>query len=343
MAEPFVPPKFSRTELEEFRQWFTRELASLSGPRFLNGRIHVWRVIKLCLRKHKDAFPTPGTRNLLRLKRAIFELGIQTSHLVGIDIPNDVGAMLERWGWTEKEIRNFPGWAYRTAVIKKLIDSGPIGDFAELIQAGASHPLSEAEKRAIEIARRSAMEDLEPVYDSTGQLVQGDRLEREKGRLRRIIVEALVKRKHPLAVAREMYKVEKTEGIFRDFEQLAITEIASAFSKGSFQAERKAGKFRDDDLVYRISRPQACKLCLALYVNSDGTPRLYRVSDLEQGTTPLIDVGGNGRNLYRAIIGSTHPACLCSPWSKYWGAANDSTFREFAPQYRAARSKYRLD
>jgi hypothetical protein len=343
MDELFVPPKFSRADLENFQQWFFRQLVSSAGPRFLNGRVHVWRVIKVYLRKRKEIFPTPGTKKLLQLKRAIFELGIQTSHLIGIDIPDHVGAMLERWGWTEKEIRNFPGWAYRIAVIRMLLENGLIHDFAELIRAAESHPLTEAERQAIEIARISAVQDLESVFDSSGKLVQGKRLGREKERLRSLIVEALIKRKHPLTVSREMYKVEKTEGIFRDFEELAITEIASAFAKGSFQADRGTGKFRDDDWLYRIPRPQACKVCLALYVNSNGTPRLYRARNLEQGTTPLIDLGEKVRNLYRAVIGSAHPVCLCSPWMKYWGESTLKTFEEFAPEYRNARTKYGLD
>jgi hypothetical protein len=184
---------------------------------------------------------------------------------------------------------------------------------------------------------------LMPVYDKAGRLIRGRALQRERDMLRDLAVNAIATRTHPLVTAREMFQAENANDIFRDFERIARTEISNAFSNGAFRADRLSGKFAHSDLVYRITRPNACKICLALYTNPDGTPRLYRVRDLERGTTPQIDVGVRTRRLYRAVIGATHPNEMCSDWQKYYGEVDQQLWRQFADRYRAGREEVGLE
>jgi len=140
-----------------------------------------------------------------------------------------------------------------------------------------------------------------------------------------------------------MFQVDKTAGIYRDFERVARTEMANCFHYGSFRADQMSSKFGDNDIVYRTARPDGCKLCLTLYTGSNGTPKLYTVQELLKETTPLIKVSGRGSKLYHAAIGVSHPDCLCSPWSKYHGEVSNRIFQRFAPQYLEARKRYRLE
>jgi hypothetical protein len=139
-----------------------------------------------------------------------------------------------------------------------------------------------------------------------------------------------------------MFHVDKAWGIYRDFERVARTELANCFHHGSFAADRISGKFADSDLVFRIPRPQACKLCILFYIGLGGTPRLYKVQDLLEEATPLIRVSGRGARPHRALIGVNHPNCLCSSWQKYWGNVSDQLFRMNAAPYRQARRQLGL-
>lgn len=328
---------------EAFDEWFLNQLARRATRRFINAQTHIWRVVEDYLTQHGGTFAnlTPG--QLQTLEHTMFDLGLaHTSHMVGIHVDEAVARRLRRWGWTAQEVVDFPGLAYRFALIRDLISSGRVRTFEEIIRAAMAHPVSEAERQAINIARAESLNLLMPVYDRAGRLIRGRALQREKDLLRGLVVRGIEQRIHPLALARDMINSEGAGGIFRDFERIARTEIASAYSNGAFRDDRASGKFADADRVYRITRPNACKICLSLYTNPDGTPRLYRVRDLERGTTPEIDIGVRVPRLYRAVIGATHPNEMCSDWQKYWGEISDELFRLNAAPYRAGRDQIGL-
>ena len=342
MEQPFLPPKLSKAYFHEFDGWLWAKLENFAKPMIENGQEHLWRVVAGFLAESGDGWGNLTNDELRQLKATIFEVGVQTSYMVGIGIPRDIDKGLADWGWSAKEIRNFPGWAYRIALIRFLIISKRIQRFSELLGAALSHPLSEADREAIEFARNEGFKNLKPIYDAAGRLVEGESLEEEKERLRPLLIAAIIESKSPLSLARKMFLEEKAAGIFRDFERVARTELANCFHHGQFRADRIAGKFAESDFVFRIPRPQACKLCLSLYVEPSGTPRLYKLKDLLEETTDAGRISGRGKKLYRASIGVSHPNCLCSSWQKYWGEISDQMFQPSASSYMEARARYRL-
>jgi len=197
MGEPFLPPKFSKNELQDFERWFFRELTRLAGPRFVNGQEQVWQMVTTYLKEHGGACGDLTDSEFLQIKSAIFKLGLQTSHMVGVIVPPDVERKLTGWGWSLKDVRDFPGWAYRVALIKALIESGEIQNFTGLVKAAESHPLSEAERQATQAARTIGLKNLKPVYDAAGTLIEGAALEKERERLRPLLIEALIQRTNP--------------------------------------------------------------------------------------------------------------------------------------------------
>jgi hypothetical protein len=329
---------------EEFEQWFLRELRARANRRFISAREHIWRVIETYLRQNGGVFSRLSSDQLLELERTLFDVGYaHTSTMIGISVPNDIRRRLLRYGWSDVEILDFPGLAYRFALIRDAIESRQSLTWPELVRLAQSQPLSEAERNAIQVARVNGLQLLRPVFDATGRLMLGQALNRERGVLQQQVISAIEHRQHPFMLARDMLKEEQANGLFRDFERIARTEIANDFSRGSFQADRESGKFQLNDLLYRVTRPQACKICLALYTNPDGTPRLYRARDLERGTTPEIDIGVRVERFYRARIEQAHPNCLCAPWMKYYGEPSDRMFSTFAARYRDARHEVRLE
>lgn len=98
----------------------------------------------------------------------------------------------------------------------------------------------------------------------------------------------------------------------RDWTRIALTEVSNAVGIGSI--DRIVSDNRDSDLndiyVFRISVRDAktCKWCRKFYNDSDGSPKLYRLSTLL----------GNGSNYgkktdsWLPVAGATHPNERCS-------------------------------
>lgn len=328
---------------EDFEDWFLNELSRRARLRFASARVHIWRVIEDYLRQRGGVFARLSDEQIADLQQAIFDLGMaHTSRMVGISVDPAVARRLQRWRWTAEEVQDFPGLAYRFGLIRDLIEKRQIQDFPTLVRMAQAHPMTEPERQAVKVARQSALSQLTPVFSAAGKLLVGAALKREREALQRQVVGGLARRQHPFALARDMFAMEGDTN-FRDFERIARTEMANSFSWGSWQADRTSGKFGNGDYVYRITRANGCKICLALFTNPDGTPRLYNVKDLENETTPKIDVGIRVKRFFQAGIGQPHPNCLCGPWNKYYKGISDSNFKEFAPNYVEGRKRFHLE
>lgn len=98
----------------------------------------------------------------------------------------------------------------------------------------------------------------------------------------------------------------------RDWTRIAITEVSNAIGIASVDriVHDNSGSDLDDIYVFRITVKDAktCKWCNRFYNDTDGTPRLYRLSTLL----------GNGSNFgkktddWKPVAGATHPNERCS-------------------------------
>lgn len=98
----------------------------------------------------------------------------------------------------------------------------------------------------------------------------------------------------------------------RDWTRIAITEVSNAIGIGSVDriVSDNVGKELDDVYVFRITVKDAktCKWCKLFYNDTDGSPKLYKLST-------LLDNGSNygkHRDEWRPVIGSTHANERCS-------------------------------
>jgi hypothetical protein len=87
------------------------------------------------------------------------------------------------------------------------------------------------------------------------------------------------------------------------------TELNRAANFGSLDAilHNNRDKSPDEIHVYKISRPDACKHCTEFYRNPDGTPRLYKLSEILQNGSNI----GKKQADWKPCIDSTHPHCRC--------------------------------
>lgn len=118
----------------------------------------------------------------------------------------------------------------------------------------------------------------------------------------------------------EMRNRFKAVDATRNWDTVAKTEIRYAVNLGKFMAiQHEGGGDADDIEVYFHVQPTACKHCKELYLNSDGTPRIFKLSEL-LGNIEMTggmnvgrkasQIGDSGGWLPNAVV---HPNCHCYP------------------------------
>jgi len=92
----------------------------------------------------------------------------------------------------------------------------------------------------------------------------------------------------------------ETESFTSQIDRLLQTELHSYFQQGQIVDKD------EDELVYKVPRPAACDYCLDLHTNSDGSPKMYRLSDVIGNSN-----WGVPAYAWQFTIGPVHPHCYC--------------------------------
>ena len=122
----------------------------------------------------------------------------------------------------------------------------------------------------------------------------------------------------------------------RDWDRIAFFELRDAQGQG--QGMELLENFGPDQLVYKMPLPTACAQCIHLYVEPDGTPKLFKLADMLKhgnniGRKPypvsngVVSSGSrnDGAETLQAVAGQVHPWCSCmgpyaytgyEPWAK---------------------------
>ena len=83
-------------------------------------------------------------------------------------------------------------------------------------------------------------------------------------------------------------------------QRIVQTELALYQQQGAITGAPR------DEMLYKIPRPTAEAQCLRLHLNADGSPKLYKLSDV---------AGNSNRGLppsaWQFVIGPVHPFCMC--------------------------------
>lgn len=116
----------------------------------------------------------------------------------------------------------------------------------------------------------------------------------------------------------------------RDLDRVAFYEITDAQKQGQAHALLADGNV--DKLVYKMPLPTACAQCKHLYLNPDGTPRVFKLSEMISNGTNIgrkpnptkggkVVAGGrtDGAETLKAVAGLVHPWCQCHGPYRYTG------------------------
>lgn len=88
------------------------------------------------------------------------------------------------------------------------------------------------------------------------------------------------------------------EGVVDRFLQ---TEVAKFFQRG------QVSEVSPEEEIYKLPRPQACQHCMRLHLERDGSPKIYRLRDV-QGSTNV----GKKPAAWTFVLGPVHPHCYCT-------------------------------
>jgi len=126
----------------------------------------------------------------------------------------------------------------------------------------------------------------------------------------------LVEGATPKDFARDLYHVFSATDAERDWQRVAVSEIRVAHNVGRVQA------MEEDNVeqMYMLTQPTACRHCRALYLEPDGTPRIFEVRGF---LDTITETGGTNIGRLASLLGDeergwlpnalAHPWCQCRP------------------------------
>jgi hypothetical protein len=91
----------------------------------------------------------------------------------------------------------------------------------------------------------------------------------------------------------------------RDWQRIATTEMQNSIQQGVYNELRDSSQDGDNQLCYKRPSPSACKHCKRVYLHADGTPKIFRLRDLETS-----NVGKKAQD-WKPTIEAVHPWCQC--------------------------------
>ena len=325
---------------EPFAQWFLEQL--FEEARQHHGRVQdvVLRVMDRLIQERRGHLTDPEVLAEFEQARAYLRQGVRWA--IGAPVPAGVEAALKRLGFQDVHVLDWPGIAYRLGAVRDelAVPTDKVRDWQRIMAFAMGGPVTPIDRAVMTAARERAARYLTPLTLRGGEVMHEAALAREIRQLRTMTVQAIAHDTHPLQLAREMHKRFNPEGITRDFERLARTEIMEARLNGAFEAERAVKAWTGDTKVWRSVAPTACNGCLMLYRNADGTPKLYTVAEVE-----AADALGPNRGPWRewhARKGPAHPNCRDGPWQTA-SAALQPVFDRHADRYREVMRERGLD
>lgn len=179
------------------------------------------------------------------------------------------------------------------------------------------HPaLTDTERYAIEHFKENIAQNTQKLSTQVQQTVEnlireGNLKQRnfvQTEKTGRIFIEGIQEHKTVQEVAKQLR--DGTEDFARDWKRVVSTELNNAQSFGAADAmvKRNEGvKEPHEVYCYKILVQDAalCDYCRKFYLNPDGTPKVYKVSELMKNGTNY----GKKPSEWKPVIGSVHPNC----------------------------------
>lgn len=202
-------------------------------------------------------------------------------------------------------------------------------ELKKYIQGGKYIPVTEREKREVDYIKSQTLSDIRTLngrifQDLNGVLVNQS-LQSQREFLKKEIEEGIIEKKTIKAIANQI--AEKTGDWNRDFDRIVEFQANSAYQEGRAAFISKNSESEDPE-VYKLPQPKsACKHCVKHYMTEglDSEPRIFKLSELKANGTNI----GRKVDDWKAVLGSMHPFCRCTLFSKPKGFKWNSSTRSY--------------
>lgn len=169
----------------------------------------------------------------------------------------------------------------------------------EILKDLQSVSLNEQQKLVLSYLRTHTIKEINKLKDS----VTSNLIEKVNSYKLQEILGNSVTATDTRVVAREISKELRTN--VRNWSILIHTEMWNAYIYS--QAQLILDKYGENVKVYKKVEPTACKHCKKHYLNSNGEPKVFFLSDLLANRTNF----GKKVEDWLPVIGSMHPSCMC--------------------------------
>lgn len=324
---------------KRFEEWWLERLVAAAEGQFTDLQGVVRRAVELFIREHGGHLSDPQV--VARFERLLFDLRQGLRWSVAQPVTPAIEEALRALGFADRHVLDFPGVAYRLGMLSDtLAKPGTSFTWEQALELAARAPVLPSDEVAIAHARMRAGAYLTPVAMRPAQALHLAAAEREQQLLRTMAVEAVAQQMAPKAFARELFKRFREEGVHRDWERVARTEIAEARCVGAFAAESRLRGWTAETTIYRTLGAAPCNGCLKLYRTSGGMPRVYTVGEVQ--AADALGPNQGPWQAWHARIGPTHPNCRDSPWLT-WKPVLARVFESSAPEWAATWKRRKMD
>lgn len=214
---------------------------------------------------------------------------------------------LKRLGFLRESVKNFVGDAYLLGkIVENVGTSAKTMTYEQIKKAALKIPMTEVEKRAIEWAQDHTGQYIKGLSDDMVKEVRASAARTSGAALRSVqeeVIDAIRNRRTAQQLASDLFSA--IDDRTRDWRRIAFTEMNEAIQKGIYSEILKHSEDGADQLVFKRPNPDGCKHCKRLFLQSDGTPKVFRLGDLADTNYGLKAAD------WKPVIGSVHPWCQC--------------------------------
>jgi phosphopantetheine adenylyltransferase len=297
-------------------------------------------------KKKREELPAMLTEEQMDELRALIESHFRKAIGVKLNVSKETVKHWEKLGINlpEEDLEKWIVHAYVAGRVSDLLNNH--SSYTDMLKAAKKVTMNRQDQLIVEAARQNAAryivgygrkladaaEDviLEARKTTLNQVVQlyfsGDlkHTKYNEDRLSSAEVEALLSTEKPVMNWRELSTELKNrfkgEDVERDWDRVAFTETRFATNMGRLMnIQHEGGGDPEEIEVYYVVQPNACKYCKKLYLEDDGTPKIFKLSDILEN---VQETGGLNIGLSASKIGEKggwvpnavlHPNCHCYP------------------------------
>lgn len=321
----------------------------------LTENVEIWmsdqsrerRSVFKSLSKASDSIPFLSQEQMDEL-RALIESHFRSAIGLGYTVPEDLKKKWQKMGLKNSNV-DLEEWIVRSYVAGRLADaltnSTTYADLNKLIRG---HVMSRQDKLIIQLSKQNSARFIVGYGEKLGGLATDVVLDQHKKSINSIIQKyfsgELTREAHSDSgfspeeesvirkvsswreLASELRDRFKQTDLVRDWERVAFTEMRYASNLGRLtNIQHEGGGDAEDVEVFYHVLPTACNSCKKLYLNPDGVPKIFKLSEILHN---VAETGGMNVGRKASTIGQAdgwlpnavvHPNCHCYPVRKIGG------------------------